>query len=431
MTTLTPLQQAQLALADAIAAAAPFNRVVADAQALVTALTPVSPPPSPPPPPPVDAFTAARLAAGQATVTLQTTNFGAANAFDQKNTQGPGFQWYALNAFVPNKTAPNSAVVNADGSVTTTGDSSTAFGQLCTAIMLPGKTPNFHGTAFGGGFAVEMDVMFDPTKVNSAAGWPSGWTYSFNRMQDWANSTASGTPITAEGWPGTTPNFTGAVANGKLTVSGLGPGSGFISTQSNVSGANIPAYSHITGAGTGLDQYGNGVYPFSTPTTLTIPGEPMQASGVFVYMEINLMEAPGTDTGWPGSSPDVYFGTVHLTEGVLDVWTLPQDQDSQAFTVGRTALQAGGKVQFIWTPSPAAGQPGTFRWFFNGAQVGQTISYMPISGSTPPWATGQPYDYGSAELDHWPLILSGSAAAPMKTTAVTVWQRDASKNLTA
>jgi hypothetical protein len=105
-----------------------------------------------------------------------------ASEVDISNTSKSGFKWYPWKFF--GSTANLSSIgINADGSVTLSGDATGPNGQLATAssTAMPG---GFVGAAFGGGGYFEATFRFDPQDViwNVSKGWPSWWSMAIEHM---------------------------------------------------------------------------------------------------------------------------------------------------------------------------------------------------------------------------------------------------------
>jgi hypothetical protein len=105
-----------------------------------------------------------------------------ASQVDITNTSKSGFKWYPWKFF--GSTGNLSSIgINADGSVTLSGDTTGPNGQLATASST-GMPGGFVGTAFGGGGYFEATFKFDPQDVikNNFNGWPSWWSMAIEHM---------------------------------------------------------------------------------------------------------------------------------------------------------------------------------------------------------------------------------------------------------
>jgi hypothetical protein len=436
----TPLQQAQTLFADAQAASSATAKAVADAQALVTALTPVSAPPSPPqsasPPPPPSRGAAVvppqAAGAGFSTLTFSTTAFTAQNT-DAKASGAKGFQWYPLNWFGFEPIAPTQLTFSADGSVTHAGPATGDGGALTTVSEIPGAAPYFHGTAFGGGFYVEAVFKFDATKVvvgsdgAPATGWPSFWGFALEHVLGHAQQS-----ITPDQWPNTSPSFTGQIVGSTLTVSNIA--GGVLPSLSLISGAGVPSGTHISDDGTdgsgqklGLTgKGGSGTYQVAPALTKPVGPIAMTATGWEHWGEVDFFEYFGSAWGWNGLS---WAATIHDWYGVASVYTTSdQYQQGVAPAGGQASFASYHRYGCLLIPATPTAK-GSVTFFYDGVQVGDVGSWSQLTPADPPWPASTPFDYGIVDQQHLALVIGGSADAPMTIQSVNVWQADASKNL--
>jgi hypothetical protein len=133
-------------------------------------------------------------AVGYAVNTFSTT-FTAVSV-DLANSGKSGFSWYPWNLF-GGHTNTAAVSLNADGSITLSGDATGPNGELVTATTAD-NAAGFVGTAFGGGAYIEAVLKFDPADVARAnfAGWPSFWSLAMEGMLEGANQ-----------WPGQAPGY--------------------------------------------------------------------------------------------------------------------------------------------------------------------------------------------------------------------------------
>ena len=126
-----------------------------------------------------------QAAAVHYTVRTFSSTFSASEV-DITNTSKSGFKWYPWKFF--GSTAKLSSIgINADESVTLSGDTTGPNGQLATASST-GMPGGFVGAAFGGGGYFEATFRFDPKDVikNNFKGWPSWWSMAIEHMSGMA-----------------------------------------------------------------------------------------------------------------------------------------------------------------------------------------------------------------------------------------------------
>ena len=83
-----------------------------------------------------------------------------------------------------------------------------------------------------------------------------------------------------------------------------------------------------------------------------------------------------------------------------------------------TNLNQSNTYGFLWVPATATTQ-GYAEWFFNGQQVGQTVT----------WTQGSPGPYGILDGDHLALILGTGPNSPMTVSNVQVWQASTANDI--
>jgi hypothetical protein len=111
-----------------------------------------------------------------------STNFTSSNV-DLANSGKAGFSWYPWNLF-GSHTNTAAIVLNPDGSVMLSGDTTGPNGELVT-VSPTHNAGGFVGTAFGGGAYIEAVFKFDPAdvaRVNSK-GWPAFWSLPIEGLQ--------------------------------------------------------------------------------------------------------------------------------------------------------------------------------------------------------------------------------------------------------
>src|SRR5579863_3422898 len=95
------------------------------------------------------------------TVDTFSSNF-TARTVDMNHTLNRGFKWYLFDMF-SKKASPLGITLNSDGSMTLSGDTTGALGELSSVSPYHG-TNTFVGTAFGGGAYIEAVLHYDPAQ---------------------------------------------------------------------------------------------------------------------------------------------------------------------------------------------------------------------------------------------------------------------------
>ena len=130
---------------------------------------------------------AAARAAGYTLNTFSTNQDFNTSTVDKSLTYASGFQWYVWNFF--SETPSGSEVtLNSDGSATVYQLNNN--GNIASAGYIPGS-PNYVGTAFGGGGYFEAVLSFPPNSGYGVHGWPAWWMMSLEHLsglagQQWA-----------------------------------------------------------------------------------------------------------------------------------------------------------------------------------------------------------------------------------------------------
>jgi hypothetical protein len=111
-------------------------------------------------------------AVGYNTNTFSTNAFSTSNT-DMGATFATGYQWYPFNFYGNTPTVANTTI-NSDGSITV-GEGGNTYNATIASAGYVGSSPNYIGTAFGGGAYIQAVIKFNPAAY-VGPGWPSFWT---------------------------------------------------------------------------------------------------------------------------------------------------------------------------------------------------------------------------------------------------------------
>lgn len=118
--------------------------------------------------------------AGYCTLTFNAMANFSASTIDLAGNYASGFSWYQYNFGGTTPTAAN-ITPQADGSVILGAGGDTFGGNIASAGHIA-SSPNYVGTAFGGGGYFEVTLKFTPGSGSIATGWPAAWTYSLGLL---------------------------------------------------------------------------------------------------------------------------------------------------------------------------------------------------------------------------------------------------------
>lgn len=127
------------------------------------------------------------ITAGYLTKTFDTQSFSTTNV-DTAATYGSGFQWYPCNAFSFGSTRSTISFSGGAASIIATSFDNCGY----SSAGFTAGSPFFVGTAFGGGFYMEMQISINAAGVDASTGWPAGWSMSLQHMAG----------LTTQQWPG-------------------------------------------------------------------------------------------------------------------------------------------------------------------------------------------------------------------------------------
>jgi hypothetical protein len=148
---------------------------------------------------------------------------------------------------------------------------------------------------------------------------------------------------------------------------------------------------------------------------------PGQASGYGNWIETDFAEF---------DSPNVYGFAIHNWYGLVGsgAGTSTVDSGSPVFPPGADYTKPN-IYGFLWVPATATSQ-GYAKWYFNGVQVGNTITwnqYNPSAG--PPPSTSNGTAYSVLDKLHLALILGTGSSTPNTVYNVQVWQASAADDI--
>jgi hypothetical protein len=226
-------------------------------------------------------------------------------------------------------------------------------------------------------------------------------------------------------------------ADGSVTLDGSGEafGNGLSSAVAGNPGANTAWKGIAFGGGA----YFEAVMAFTGPASFwandieTMNGVsigagphpwPGQAAGYGDWMECDFAEFDSTN---------VYGFALHnwYSQVGSNVGTSSIGSGSPA-TVPGADYTKPNKYGFLWVPATDTSQ-GYAKFFFNGQQVGNTMTWNKYDATLPPSpedkGTGGSSAYSVLDKLHLALILGGSTGSTNTIYSVSVWQRSAADNL--
>jgi hypothetical protein len=88
------------------------------------------------------------------------------------------------------------------------------------------------------------------------------------------------------------------------------------------------------------------------------------------------------------------------------------------------------KYGMLWVPATAT-QRGFDKWYLDGKQQGQTLSWarQDPTAYPPPPTQDAPWTYGVIDLNHMALVFGGGVSAPITVYDVEVWQANGRHNV--
>jgi Ca-dependent carbohydrate-binding module xylan-binding len=174
--------------------------------------------------------------------------------------------------------------------------------------------------------------------------------------------------------------------------------------QGEAFGGGLYAQATISFSGPSDGLYGSASDQWPAFWANTIEG--MSTGGPNVETDFMEMDSAGT--------PDQYGTALHnFTPGAPE-----QSTGSWVNLSAGTNLNQPNTYGFLWVPATATTQ-GYADWFFNGLQVGQTVT----------WSQGSPGPYGVLDGNHLALILGTGSNSPMTVSSVQVWQASSADDI--
>jgi hypothetical protein len=147
-----------------------------------------------------------------------------------------------------------------------------------------------------------------------------------------------------------------------------------------------------------------------------------QRAGYVNSIEVDFMEYM-TGRGNYGIAMHNWYGqqsaiqSVSTTASGSPVSLPPGTDTSQPHTYG-----------FLWVPATSTAQ-GSAKWYFDGKQVGNTITWDQYDPNRPPSRLGHGSAFSVLDARHLYLILGSGPSNPMTVYNVKVWQNSTDKNI--
>lgn len=109
--------------------------------------------------------------------------FNSSSTIDINRSGAAGFKWYTTPFFVP-PSSKTPSIIKVSNGVLTLNSTATSVrnGNIATVASTNSNSQGYIGKVFGGGAYFEARIAFDPTKVNTANGWPSFWSMSIEHI---------------------------------------------------------------------------------------------------------------------------------------------------------------------------------------------------------------------------------------------------------
>lgn len=293
-----------------------------------------------------------------------------------------------------------------------------------------------------------------PAKALPAAAQAAGFTTKTLETTDFSAATVDMSKTLARGYHWYLWNFFGgSVVPADITF----PGGGTISVGAGngaiASGAIAPGRPGFVGRAFGGGGYfeaefrfklavgdtGAGGWPswwaMSAEHMWQLPGKdwPGQVPGYEHFIEIDAFEKFGVAP----SSPD-YLTTVHDWYGTFRGTCGKERVFCKASTRYKdnvVTLPKGAnwnnwhRVGMLWIPASAK-RHGQISFWLDGKRVGQIVRYDRYVDQVPPVTITDRWAFSFVDRQHLVLLFGSSAASPLQVRRVTVWQADATKNLT-
>jgi hypothetical protein len=158
-----------------------------------------------------------------------------------------------------------------------------------------------------------------------------------------------------------------------------------------------------------------------------------QGNGFEHFIEPDIMEKMNA------SSSD-YYGFVHDHYGYYEVpfvgcalaggycdYQTPFNVADRRVPAG-TNFNQYHRYGLLWIPATATRQ-GSLTYYFDGVQVGPSVTWTQYVGQAPPPGASSPWTFGVIDQQHLILIFGTSATTPMRIKQIVVWQASTANDL--
>ncbi|WP_428488743.1 hypothetical protein [Rhodopila sp.] len=227
--------------------------------------------------------------------------------------------------------------------------------------------------------------------------------------------------------------------NGSVTVTGPGgnnygaqlctarfvPTTGMWTGTAFGNGAFVEATMSFTGAyhGPGPSFWANDIENMHSRTVANRNIQWLgQSPGFGNWIESDVVEFNASGLAY-GIAMHNWYGT---PGGFKDVNTATL-AGSPVTTPEGTAFSRPHRYGFLWVPATSSAK-GYAKWFFDGVQVGNTVTWDDYSQSSKPPPVAGSSAFSVMDNRHLVLIL-GTGSNPVTISAVSVWQRSAAHNI--
>jgi len=233
---------------------------------------------------------------------------------------------------------------------------------------------------------------------------------------------------------GVDPSATGVTqnANGSVTISGGGGNSYNAQVSTAAPGRNARAWQGIA--------FGGGGY-FEATLSFTGPvlGQGGDGWPAFWAVSIEPMADLGSRSQWVepdfaefiDKSPNQYGSGIHNWYGDA---RRPSDLNAAGAYNTKVTVPPGTDYSqphtygWLWVPATATAK-GYTKAYFDGVQVGPTITWSEYNGASAPGRSGSS-PFSVMDTQHLALILGTGSTNPMTVYNVSVWQASDVRNLT-
>jgi hypothetical protein len=163
-------------------------------------------------------------------------------------------------------------------------------------------------------------------------------------------------------------------------------------------------------------------YPGNSPLAANADRWPGQASGYEHWVEDDFF---AYDFNAGGANPTKYSSPVLDWWGIFNSTCTPSyclTQNGNIITLGATTWTSFHRVGRLYTPgTPGNNWQGSITAYFDGVQVGATITWTGNQGNGTPAPTGT-FLYSAVDAEALVLILATGTGQPLQIDYVRVWQ---------